>query len=106
MVLPLSLSSAIAKKDDPEDKTPSSQSIFKILTKSIVYQTCQAISYLHGLIEPVAHRDIKPRNVLLTETGKVQLIDFGIAYERQLCAQKNNLWLEEENEMYSDVATG
>ena len=77
-----------------------------MVTKSIIYQVLRALSYLHNLPSPTAHRDIKPRNVLITPTGLVQLIDFGIAYNADLCSSPRNLWPEKAGRMYHDVATG
>lgn len=37
----------------------------------------ETVAYAHRQL--VVHRDIKPRNVLVTETGEVKLVDFGIA---------------------------
>jgi len=44
----------------------------------IASEVAKALSYAHskGLI---AHRDIKPQNIMLTANGKVKVMDFGIA---------------------------
>lgn len=37
------------------------------------------LSYLHSRRPPIIFRDVKPTNIMLTRTGHVYLIDFGIA---------------------------
>lgn len=40
-------------------------------------QVCAAVQYAHEQL--VVHRDLKPRNILVTTDGTVKLLDFGIA---------------------------
>jgi eukaryotic-like serine/threonine-protein kinase len=42
-------------------------------------QLLDALSYLHGQDPPIIHRDIKPQNLKLSETGQIILLDFGLA---------------------------
>ncbi|TFK70066.1 kinase-like protein [Pluteus cervinus] len=81
---------------------------FEQLTKSIIAQILSALAYLHDDERRIAHRDIKPNNILLTRDGGVQLIDFGIVYkESESEADKEgDLWPEFSDHMHFEVSTG
>ncbi len=42
-------------------------------------QLCDVLEYLHNQNPPIIFRDMKPGNIMLMRTGRVKLIDFGIA---------------------------
>ncbi len=45
---------------------------------NIVLQVCKGLAYAHQ--HDVIHRDVKPENILINESGHVQIADFGIAF--------------------------
>lgn len=47
-------------------------------TIKVAYQTLQALSYLneHGIV----HRSLCPENMLLTDSGDIQLFNYGLYY--------------------------
>ena len=53
------------------------------LARSIVVdcvsQVAAALDHLHGHDPPVVHGDVKPANVIRSPTGRITLVDFGIA---------------------------
>ena len=56
-----------------------------VLVAYVGLEACQALEYAHqvsgqdGLPQGVIHRDVTPANVLLSYSGEVKLLDFGIA---------------------------
>ena len=44
-------------------------------------QLCDILIYLHNLHPPIIYRDLKPSNIIVSDDGKVHVIDFGIARE-------------------------
>jgi serine/threonine protein kinase len=46
-------------------------------TSQIFRKVCAAVQFAHQHL--VVHRDLKPDNILVTESGEPKLLDFGIA---------------------------
>jgi class 3 adenylate cyclase len=46
-----------------------------------VGQAAAALDHLHGNDPPIVHGDVKPANLVVTNTGKVVLVDLGLARE-------------------------
>ncbi|KQW46207.1 MULTISPECIES: serine/threonine-protein kinase [unclassified Roseateles] len=44
---------------------------------ALFLQVCDAVAHAHAKL--VVHRDLKPGNILVTGTGQVKLLDFGVA---------------------------
>jgi len=43
----------------------------------ILTETCEGMAYAHGM--GLIHRDIKPGNIFITQSGQVKILDFGLA---------------------------
>src|SRR5580692_847758 len=55
----------------------------------IALQIAEALNYVHG--RAIVHRDIKPENIHIDTTGRVKLMDFGIAKTADLSLTKTGM---------------
>ena len=61
----------------PIDRYVARHALGRKAIVGLVIDTCEAVGHAHSRL--ILHRDIKPGNVLVTDEGRVRLIDFGIA---------------------------
>jgi serine/threonine protein kinase len=47
---------------------------------SVGLQIAETLEYLHSQNPPVIYRDLKPSNLILSDDGRVKVVDFGIAW--------------------------
>jgi tetratricopeptide (TPR) repeat protein len=55
----------------------------------IILQVCRGLEAAHA--QGVIHRDLKPQNIMVAETGRVAVMDFGIAHSAELSAPVGGL---------------
>ncbi|GAA6034681.1 hypothetical protein JCM8097_001114 [Rhodosporidiobolus ruineniae] len=78
---------------------------FETFTLSLAYQLFSALSFLHS--HGIAHRDVSPNNVVLSQDGRAVLIDFGVAVAVEPEeAEQGEEDREKEGEMHFEVGTG
>ncbi|KAH6911138.1 CMGC/CDK protein kinase [Coprinopsis sp. MPI-PUGE-AT-0042] len=94
---------------DPDDVASRLQEArFVTVARSIIFQVLCALAYLHDESRLIAHRDVKPENILLTKNGCVKLIDFGVSWKEKESqhAKQHDLWPEHQGKLYFEVCTG
>lgn len=81
---------------------------FNIISKGIIIQVLSALAFLHHECRQIAHRDLKPQNMMITQEGCVKLIDFGVAYQDDKfdLDKRLDLWPEYTDRLYFEVSTG
>src|SRR5262249_17218321 len=48
--------------------------------KPVLIKVLETLAFVHG--KGLIHRDIKPDNVLVNESGEIKVIDFSVAFEK------------------------
>jgi serine/threonine protein kinase len=76
------------------DESPFSQ-----VVKAIIRQASSGLAYLHE--QGIAHRDVKPGNLVIGSTGRLVLIDLGTAHDT-----KSSSNAERPGSMVFDVGSG
>jgi len=91
---------------DPDTPAHEAQSAlaFRVVVKGIIHQILSGVAYLHAPERRIAHRDIKPRNILLDTSCVAVLIDFGVAHSP--APGPRDVWPELEGKMYFEVGSG
>lgn len=51
---------------------------------------CCAVNYLHS-DEKIIHRDLRPKNIYISEEGKFKIGDFGLATDKKLSKKINSM---------------
>jgi uncharacterized protein len=54
-------------------------------------QSLEILDYLHGLVPPAIHRDVTPKNLIITPTDQIFLVDFGSVKSALLSPTQTNL---------------
>lgn len=61
--------------------------------RSIGISVCEIIEYLHSFNPPIIYRDLKPSNIMITPSGKIVLIDFGISRIYKKDSNKDTIYM-------------
>jgi eukaryotic-like serine/threonine-protein kinase len=75
-------------KGKPIDEYCNSRNFSLEERLELFLEVCDALQYAHRNL--IAHRDLKPGNILVTDEGKVKLLDFGIAKLLEANEQNKN----------------
>jgi predicted ATPase len=59
---------------------------------TVVRRLCKTLAYLHG--EGIVHRDLKPDNILVEESGRPVLVDFGLIVETRGSGNRESFSVE------------